>query len=215
MEINDRHVEWAVVNRLKVMLETPPQSEFEVTQTFALFTTIVLWTKQRLWVGGRGEQAQPWFNERDHAARKLRDELGDAKIIDGPWSLAQEAPRPASAPESVNGDFSAMNARDFIEWLRNALAHSDGREAGGSKGGGRIAPLNHSSRKGGKSLDGFKISFAAKQGSETLLTASLYRADMVRIGSLLADAFCKALSDGEEYFERDAATASGKITEAA
>ena len=36
---------------------------------------------------------------------------------------------------------------------------------------------------------------------------------MTHIGGILADAFCKALSGGDRYFERDAATAT--ITEAA
>jgi len=49
MEISDRHVEWAVVNRLKAMLETSPKTEFNVTQSFAIFSTVVLWTKQRAW----------------------------------------------------------------------------------------------------------------------------------------------------------------------
>lgn len=42
MEINDRHVEWAVVNWLKAMLDTPPPTTFNVTQSFALFSSIVL-----------------------------------------------------------------------------------------------------------------------------------------------------------------------------
>jgi hypothetical protein len=38
--IDDRHVEWAVVNRLKKMLDAPPKTSFNVTQSFALFNTI-------------------------------------------------------------------------------------------------------------------------------------------------------------------------------
>jgi hypothetical protein len=37
--IAGEHVEWAVVNRLKAMLDAPPQTEFNVTQSFALFAT--------------------------------------------------------------------------------------------------------------------------------------------------------------------------------
>jgi hypothetical protein len=36
---------------------------------------------------------------------------------------------------------------------------------------------------------------------------------MTRIGAVVADLFCKALSGGDEYFEREAGTAT--ITEAA
>ena len=53
----------------------------------------------------------------------------------------------------------------------------------------------------------------AEKGSKRNLTLSLYHADMTRIGAILADAFCKALSGGDRYFEQDAATAT--ITEAA
>jgi hypothetical protein len=50
--VADEHVEWAVVNRLKAMLDAPPPTKFNVTQSFALFSAILLWTKQRVWVGG-------------------------------------------------------------------------------------------------------------------------------------------------------------------
>jgi len=53
VEISDKHVEWAVVNRLKAMLDAPPKTEFNVTQSFAMFSAIVLWTKQRAWVSGK------------------------------------------------------------------------------------------------------------------------------------------------------------------
>jgi hypothetical protein len=48
--IPDEHVEWVVVNRLKAMLDTPPKTKFNVTQSFALFGAILLWTKNRAWV---------------------------------------------------------------------------------------------------------------------------------------------------------------------
>lgn len=43
----DEHVEWAIVNRFKAMLDAPPKTKFNVTQSFALFSAILLWTKQR------------------------------------------------------------------------------------------------------------------------------------------------------------------------
>lgn len=52
--ISDEHVEWAVVDRLKAMLDEPPKAKFNVTQSFALFNSILLWTKNRAWVGARG-----------------------------------------------------------------------------------------------------------------------------------------------------------------
>lgn len=50
--ISDEHIEWAVVNRLKAMLDEPPQTPFNVTQTFALFSSI-LFVEQEPRVGGR------------------------------------------------------------------------------------------------------------------------------------------------------------------
>jgi hypothetical protein len=62
-------------------------------------------------------------------------------------------------------------------------------------------------------LSGFEVVFPASKGLERNLTLSLYHADMTRIGAILADAFCKALSGGDRYFEQEAGTAT--ITEAA
>jgi hypothetical protein len=38
--IADEHVEWAVVNHLKAMLDEPPKTKFNVTQSFALISTV-------------------------------------------------------------------------------------------------------------------------------------------------------------------------------
>lgn len=40
--ITDQDVEWAVVDRLKAMLAEPPKTKFNVTQSFALFSSILL-----------------------------------------------------------------------------------------------------------------------------------------------------------------------------
>jgi hypothetical protein len=48
-EITKDHVEWAVVDRLRRMLvEEPPHPKFNVTQTYALFTTILCWMMERI-----------------------------------------------------------------------------------------------------------------------------------------------------------------------
>ena len=46
-QITQDHAEWAVVGRLRLMLEEPPHQTFNVTQTYALFTSIV-WVMQRI-----------------------------------------------------------------------------------------------------------------------------------------------------------------------
>jgi hypothetical protein len=38
--IAHEHVQRAVVNRLKAMLDEPPKTKFNVTQSFALFNTV-------------------------------------------------------------------------------------------------------------------------------------------------------------------------------
>jgi len=75
--IADTQVEWAVVNRFKAMLDDPPKTKFNVTQSFALFTAIVLWTKQRAWVR---DQRLP--SHADEAARAVRVALQDVDIFD-------------------------------------------------------------------------------------------------------------------------------------
>jgi hypothetical protein len=211
--IADQHVEWAVVNRLKAMLDAPPKTKFNVTQSFALFTAILLWTKQRAWVGG-DRPDRVGFNEADHAARDAREALRATSIFEPPWSLSKARPqlrRVAAgnpidlAGEPINSDFEAMTAEQFVKWLRDALAHGDGRT---------IRPIHKSSQRTSSTLlAGFEIVSPAESRSTDNLTLSLYHSDMKRIGAILADAFCKALSGGDRYFEQEAGTA--KITEAA
>ena len=98
-----------------------------------------------------------------------------------------------------------MTAEQFFKWLRDALAHGDGRT---------IKPIYKLSRGGSKTLlAGFEVVFAAEKRSKRELNLALYHADMKRIGTILADAFCKSLSGGDRYFEQEAGTAT--ITEAA
>jgi hypothetical protein len=101
--------------------------------------------------------------------------------------------------ERINPDFEDMSAEQFSKWLRDALALGDGRT---------IRPIHRPSRTSDKTyLTGFKIVFPADKRSTKHLTLSLYHVDMVRIGSILADAFCKALIGGDRYFEEELGTA--------
>lgn len=50
--ISDKLIEWAVVDRLKAMLDEPPKTRFNVTQSFALYSTVLLWIKNRTSEGG-------------------------------------------------------------------------------------------------------------------------------------------------------------------
>jgi hypothetical protein len=205
--ISDDQVEWAVVNRLKAMLDDPPKTKFNVTQSFAIFSSILLWTKQRAWVGGNAAARPAWFTDADHAAQDARDSMRATTIFDPPWSLSKERPefrsrrdcRPLNAARvPINLDFEGMTAEQFIKWLRDALAHGDGRT---------IRPLQKPTQRGDDTLlAGFQIACPAERGSARILALSLYHSDMKRIGAALADAFCTALSGGNQYFEQDAAT---------
>ena len=197
--IADEHVEWAVVNRLKAMLDVPPRTKFNVTQSFALFGAILLWTKQRAWVPDHA-----LFDPADRAARAVRIAFEADSIFDAPWLLSRNRPQLAGIhqeggprPENlrVNADFEDMTAAEFLRWLRDALAHGDGRT---------IKPIHKPKRNGRSLLTGFEIRATARGDRERLLT--LYHADMKRIGTVLAHKFCKALSGGDRYFEEEAGT---------
>ena len=207
--IVDEHVEWAVVNRLKAMLDEPPNTRFNVTLSFALFSAVLLWTKNRAWVGGDRKDRPPWFTEVDDAARGARKKLRDANILDAPWLLSRTPPQvvfsendgelPFADPK-INMDFAEMSAEAFFKWLRDALAHGDGRT---------IKPLHRPSKCSRKTLlTGFKIVFEKRKGSCQKLRLTLYHADMKRMGTILADQFCTALSRDDHYFEQEAGTAS-------
>ena len=215
MEISDKHVEWAVVNRLRDMLENPPRTDFCITQTLALFTTVLLWTKNRAWVGGRFPGNRELSEAPDRKAHDARLDWRAQLICAAPWSLSRTEPAPRlrkrfsdeSMPSGgeVNADFADMNAEDFFEWLRNALAHGDGRS---------IHPLHAKARSGARALlVGFRIAAEPPRGAPPARTLSLYHDDMVRIGATLAGQFCLAMSGGDPYLAQEFATA--KIEEAA
>lgn len=198
--ISDDHVEWAIVNRLKAMLDAPKNTKFNVTQSFALFSAILLWSKQRAWVPERQLR-----NDEDRAANALRQRLRNELILDAPWSLTRAEPLFQNAsgenarPVPINGDFAGVTAENFFKWCRDAIAHGDGRT---------IRPLHKPSRQEpGKSLlAGFQIVSPRAREAPELWTLNLYHTDMVRIGGKLADGFCRQMSRDAAYFQQDVAT---------
>ncbi len=201
--IRDEHVEWAIVNRLKAILEEPSTTTFNVTESFALFSSILLWSKNRLWfAGNKGERAK-WDDPADQRAHDFRVELRQTLIIDEPWCLSCKPPEVMlvdhAGEQAVNADFAEKTAEEFFQWLRDALAHGDGR---------RIRPIHKLSRRHDTTLlAGFEIKFPEAIRSKKELVLSLYSADIRRMGIALADRFCRALSGGELYFEEGAGTA--------
>lgn len=92
-----------------------------------------------------------------------------------------------------------MTAEDFFKWLRDALAHGDGRT---------IKPIHKQSARTRRTLlAGFRVEFNAERGAQRILKLDLFHDDMRRIGSVLADLFCASLSGGDRYFEEEAGTA--------
>ena len=202
--ISEHHVEWAVVNRLKRMLDDPPRTTFNVTQTFALFSTVVLWTKQRMWVEDGPNSAA------DHAARQARGSLGKSCILDAPWLLSTSKPDVAAVhggpstavgDTSINTGFANVSAADFVYLVRNSLAHGDGR---------KLRPLHKPSYRRAHTTDlaGFELGLSPLKKGQPALTLALYHEDMRRIGGQLADVFCRYLSHDETYFELEASTAA-------
>jgi hypothetical protein len=173
--ILDEHVEWAIVNRLGAMLEAPPNTKFNVTQSFALFSSVLLWTKNRAWVGGNRVDESVLLSDADKAAAEARKLLSESLICDAPWLLSRRAPtfRSTKRPEElgltreeINAEFGTVTAETFFKWLRDALAHGDGRT---------IRPIHKPSHRSSRTLlAGFRIEMRVRKGSDPLLL-SLYR----------------------------------------
>jgi hypothetical protein len=179
------------------MLDEPPQVKFNVTQSFALFSTVLLWSKNHAWVGGDRESRPHWFGEADHAAQDARELLRDTRnppqIV-----MVDREDEPPIGDRQINSDFVEMSAEDFFKWLRDALAHGDGRT---------IRPIHRRSTRGNKTLlAGFEIVCPEQRCSGRQLTLVLHHADMRRIGAILADLFCHSLSGDDRYFEQEAGT---------
>lgn len=191
--IHEEHVEWAVINRLKAMIDEPPETPFNVTLGFSLFSTALLWSKNRMWL--READAE---SDADHSALAARTALGEARIVDPPWSLSRTFPQHHGEGE-VNGDFVEMPAWEFFKWLRDALAHGDGRF---------IRPLHWRSPDSGKEwLGGFRISFpVTREPGARRLCVHLFKSDLQRLGSQLADLFCLHLAKDGDYGFSDEAT---------
>lgn len=188
--ISEENVEWAVVNRLKAMLDHPPQTHFNVTLGFSLFCTILLWTKNRMWIRDAASPA-------DEQALIVREQLGKTPIFEPPWNLSRTFPTGQGIGD-VNADFAEMPAWDFFKWLRDALAHGDGRT---------IQPLHWTSSATGKEwLGGFRLEFSRTNGHAEILTLHLFKRDIQNLGHKLADLFCQHLACGDDYHFRDSAT---------
>ena len=204
--ITDDHVEWAVVNRLQKMLEDPdpPHRQFNVTHTYALFTSILCWTLQRM----RADDANQPF-------ASLLQKFQGEKVRDAPWHIKVEQSEVVPMTEASRlgvgafPEFADRSAAQFLIDLRNGVAHGDDR----------VVKPYHRRTSGGpeRSLIGFTFQLEETKGrgkDKKVVwkgAITLLESDMRRIGSALADRFCKALrhSDANRHdghFGRDASS---------
>jgi hypothetical protein len=102
MEVQDSEIEWAVIARLRHILDASSEREFEVTEAFAAFSSIVCWIAQRM----RPKGTSPM----DNAARRFYSAMDKRSLHDAP-----------GAPKYVSDITVAIAIVEF----RDALAHAD------------------------------------------------------------------------------------------
>lgn len=102
MEIGEDEIEWAVVERLRMMLQESTQAEYDVTQAYAYFTAIVCWVTQRI----RTDRTGPAHARAQAMWRRLQQEKLSA------FGTSAAAP--------------GMTVADALVMIRNGVAHADG-----------------------------------------------------------------------------------------
>lgn len=79
--ITQDHAEWAVVDRMRQMLEAP-QGDYLATQSYALFTSILCWVLQHIRIPPNQHSTA-----KDKAAHDLLLQLQGCNASDAPWSV--------------------------------------------------------------------------------------------------------------------------------
>jgi hypothetical protein len=200
-EIRDEHVEWAVVDRLRQILEKPPATDFNVTHTYAVFNSIVCWIMQRV-------RVNPIRNEGDRVAATIFAALSAQAATNEPWlvptSSAERIVRNGIAsirvPASCN--FEGHNLGRVLINLRDAFAHGDAR---------KILPFNVRGQSQ-RLLVGFKFVCEEYRDRRVVWAGeiTLIEEDMRRIGRCLAKTYCNAMEgiaadSGDLHFAGDSA----------
>lgn len=187
-EITKDHIEWAVVGRLRLMLEEPPHQTFNVTQTYALFTSILCWAMQRVRI-----KSHEIVSKEDKIASDLLKKLEGDSISADPWRIHVaptgriERVGAVGAPVPVPQGFEAHTAARFLINLRDATAHGDARN---------VEPFNN-----GSLLVGFTFSCAEFKNRKRVWDGriTLIESDMRRIGIQLAKLYCDAIRHSEPH----------------
>ena len=180
-DITKAHAEWAVVDRLRAMLNETPHADYNVTQSYGLCVAILAWVMQRVRTPENSANSPE-----DRAAISVKTALNAQNVEALPWGVKTGGLRP------VNSDFLGFTAFNFLKWLRDASCHGDARQ---------VVPVNS-----GSSLLGFEFRAAAKKDQERSLI--LTEIDLRRIGIGLATMYCQALQSAESpapnHFVQDA-----------
>ena len=176
--INNSHVEWRVVSRLHDLLVRLPEAEHDVTLTYALFTSTLCWTCQRL------RETRVVGHHQD-----LWSDLNSEIALQSPWNFGQLHPQ---KNKSGTLDLETLPASWLLVGLRNAIAHGDHRN---------VLP-HHTGERGeaDRKLLGFKVTTSFKEiVNKQLLrgwgewTVTLTRSEMRQIGLLVSERFVDAL----------------------
>lgn len=183
--ITEDHAEWAVVDRMRQMIEAP-QGDYLATQTYALFTSVLCWVLQHL----RIPEPQR-LTAKDKAAHDLLTQLQGCDAREAPWSVptapVERIERAGSGSICVPAThgFEGQTIEQVLINLRNAVAHGDARN---------VKPFNS-----GPTLVGFTFDCSDKAGWTGQIT--LLRSDMRRIGTELATRYRDAiLRSGKEMY---------------
>jgi len=186
-EITKAHAEWAVVDRLRAMLNEPPHTNYNVTQSYGLCVAILAWVMQRV-----RTPASPANSPEDLAAISVKSTLNGQSVEDLPWGLNTGA---SEGQMPTNDDFRGFTAFCFLKWLRDASCHGDAR---------KVFPKNEDGK-----LIGFEFRMTAckwegkKKIQDIERSITLTECDLCRIGSALAGMYCEALK-GSDSFAKEA-----------
>jgi hypothetical protein len=158
--------EWAVVDRLRTLLETSTQGDLDVTHPFALFSAVCMWVRWRL---GSYTSYAEWPEGLDDL-RKLATDVRWGLPGDSGGGTAQRIKLFSDGPKTPV-TLPNCTAWEFVVWVRNAIAHGDHRS---------IRPVHNATR----TLIGFHLEYGA--------WAKLEGRFMQSFGMNLATVFCTA-----------------------
>lgn len=175
-EIKDKHCEWATVDRMRTMIESV-HGEYEVTQTFALFTGIMCWTIQRIRSDVDG-------TDTTKRIRDLHSKLESEGVHDLLQRLGLNTKQNNANILNLSKYSSSLSA---LIALRDAVAHGDARS---------VVPLNDGGR-----LIGYRLECRSPRGTHPSWKkdVSLSCLAMSRIAGDLAKRYCDAVISPDDH----------------